>query len=1212
MAKPQVSPVLRHIRHLIGASPATGLTDEELLNRFVAGRDEDAFEILVRRYGPLVLGVCRRVLGDAHAAEDVFQAAFLVLVRKAPSLDRRKPLGNWLYTVAYRLALTARANAARRREREAQAALTRCESVVQSVHDELSVALDEELNRLPEKHRAPLVLCYLEGKTNEQAAQALGCPKGSMSWRLAQARELLRERLVSRGYVCPAAGMAALLAAATVSSAVPLSLLENTMKAGLWFAADGATKAVCISAEALTLAKGALNTMMMSKLKLAAAVLLTVGLLGSGGTWFVQSALVAQEPAAESAQVAPESTDKESPTTAAAGDSDRLPAGTTARMGSAQFRHGDAIFFVAYLPDGKSLITASKDQTIRAWDAATGKELRRFERSTDPRKKGPAEDDDALEKEINKAVENQGLAKGLAEALREMKREFQVALSRDGKYLAATKGSTVFVWEATSGKKVHELREQRPLSVQSLTFSADGKSLFTAGPNQSVTVWDLATGKSVRQFGDQGQGNILITMGGGGAAVVSPDGKYLAWPHFEPQNQSSSLKVKDLLTGKEVSEIKAPLGGVQGLTFSPDSKTLAWGTFQEGVQLWDVAGGKEPRRLGQAQPQPLRQDITSLCFAPDGKTLAVSRPDHTIQVWEVASGTLARQIGESPPQGRMQVRIVVKLGPESASPVDLAFSPDGKTLAAGLGGASIRQFETATGKEIPPPGGGHQTAVSNCHVSPDGKTLTTCARGDAVRTWDLATGKELRQVRLPSNGGPAALSRDGRWLATVNAGAVELWEVATRKQVHKLEAGKLGVAVLALSPDGKTLATKGPYNPEIHLWDTATGKELRSVGGGNNPGNAAVLTVTEAAGVLGSEMVFAPDGKYLAGAGAKGQLCLWEVATGNSLWELSLPSDQVVERLAFSADGRSLATMSREGTITLYEVATSEKRCRLGKSNPKLQAGGMSVMIGGAAINLNLGKSDTPVSVAFSPTGRYLAASNDEPSIRLWDLITGQELGRLQGHQGSITSLAFTPDGQRLISGSLDTTALVWDVSKRLTAETSDRQLEAKTLETLWSELGSKDGTKAFEALRQLSRHPGQTARFVRDHLQPAAAPDAQRLAQLIADLDSKQFAVRRKAEAELEKLGDLAEPALRNVLKGDGSLEVRQRVERLLQKLSGPTAGGNLVRDVRAVELLELMGGKEARQALETLAKGAEGARLTKEAKAALERLAQQPTTNS
>jgi hypothetical protein len=185
-------------------------------------------------------------------------------------------------------------------------------------------------------------------------------------------------------------------------------------------------------------------------------------------------------------------------------------------------------------------------------------------------------------------------------------------------------------------------------------------------------------------------------------------------------------------------------------------------------------------------------------------------------------------------------------------------------------------------------------------------------------------------------------------------------------------------------------------------------------------------------------------------------------------------------------------------------------------------------------------------------------------------------------------------------------------VGKRLPAETSDGPLEAKALETLWADLGSKDGAKAFDALRRLSHHPRQTASFVKDHLQPAASPDTQRITQLIADLDSKQFAVRRKAEAELEKLGDLAEPALRNVLKGDGSLEVRQRVERLLQKLSSPAAGGNLVRDVRVVELLELMGSKEARQVLENLAKGAEGARFTKEAKIALERLAKQPAPKS
>src|SRR5262249_8291416 len=152
------------------------LTDGQLLERFLAHRDETAVEVLVRRYGPLVFGVCRRVLHDTHAAEDAFQATFLVLVRKAPSLDRGKPLGGWLYTVAYRRARRARASELRRQRCEEQAARHRPPAAGRDPGpSDLAVALEEELHRLPDRHRAALVLCYLEGKTNEQAAEILGC-----------------------------------------------------------------------------------------------------------------------------------------------------------------------------------------------------------------------------------------------------------------------------------------------------------------------------------------------------------------------------------------------------------------------------------------------------------------------------------------------------------------------------------------------------------------------------------------------------------------------------------------------------------------------------------------------------------------------------------------------------------------------------------------------------------------------------------------------------------------------------------------------------------------------------------------------------------------------------------------------------------------------------------------------------------------------------
>ena len=195
MTTGQPQAVLRHLRRLVlrdDASPADG----ELLEEFVARRDEAAFEALLRRHGPMVLGVCRRVLSDCNDADDAFQATFLVLIRNAGSLSRPELLGNWLYGVAYRTAARLRAQAAARQRRERQAMH---ELAAPPAEDpawrEVRSLLDEELNRLPERYRRPFVLCHLEGLTNEEAARRLGCPKGTVASRASRARERLRDRL---------------------------------------------------------------------------------------------------------------------------------------------------------------------------------------------------------------------------------------------------------------------------------------------------------------------------------------------------------------------------------------------------------------------------------------------------------------------------------------------------------------------------------------------------------------------------------------------------------------------------------------------------------------------------------------------------------------------------------------------------------------------------------------------------------------------------------------------------------------------------------------------------------------------------------------------------------------------------------------------------------------------------------------------------------
>jgi RNA polymerase sigma factor (sigma-70 family) len=270
--------VLRYIRQLVGTGPSGDRSDGQLLDVFARNQDPAALDALVRRYAPLVWGVCRRVLHDEHEAEDAFQGTFLVLVRRAAALDRRGSLANWLYTVAYHLALRARMQAARRRVEEKEAA-DMATFEPEEPNWELNDVLDEELHRLPDKYRQPLVLCYLQGKTNEEAAQELGYPAGSMSRHLTRGRELLRERLSGRGVALSAAVLTTSLAE-TATAAVPPAVVNATIQAGLVYAAGHAAGA--LSPSAVALAEGLLRATAVSKIKVVAALVLALSLVGTG------------------------------------------------------------------------------------------------------------------------------------------------------------------------------------------------------------------------------------------------------------------------------------------------------------------------------------------------------------------------------------------------------------------------------------------------------------------------------------------------------------------------------------------------------------------------------------------------------------------------------------------------------------------------------------------------------------------------------------------------------------------------------------------------------------------------------------------------------------------------------------------------------------------------------------------------------------------
>ena len=275
--------ILDGLECVFGWGTVAGLGEGTLLDRFVTDRDEAAFAALVARHGPMVLGVCRRALRDGHDVEDAFQATFLVLARRAGSIRDGDRVGPWLHGVAHRVAVRARADVARRRAREPVGAdPDRAEAPPSGgAPPDLRAVLDEELARLPESLRAPLVLCYLEGLTHEEAAGRLRWPVGTVRSRMARARDLLRGRLARRGLAAHGAGLAAALVADPVSAA----LLDSTVGACLIFVADRAASAASASAGAAALAQGVLNAMTIAKLKaLGIAALAGTLALGSAPT----------------------------------------------------------------------------------------------------------------------------------------------------------------------------------------------------------------------------------------------------------------------------------------------------------------------------------------------------------------------------------------------------------------------------------------------------------------------------------------------------------------------------------------------------------------------------------------------------------------------------------------------------------------------------------------------------------------------------------------------------------------------------------------------------------------------------------------------------------------------------------------------------------------------------------------------------------------
>ena len=294
MATNSVDKVMPHLRRTALRQSAADLPDAELLEQYATRQDEASFEALVHRHGSMVLGVCRRVLGNEADSEDAFQATFLVLVRKAASIRSRSTVSNWLYGVAYNTALKAKAMNRKRRTREREAGESPKREAAEEAWREVQDLLDTELSRLPDKYRVPIVLCELEGRTIREAALQLGWPQGTTATRLARGRALLARRLAKHGPILPGGVLTAALSHGTATASVPLRLVLATVKAAGQFA-TGSAATGAVSAPVAALTEGVLKAMLMTRLKIVTAVVLGIALLALSGVVYRTVAAEAPE-----------------------------------------------------------------------------------------------------------------------------------------------------------------------------------------------------------------------------------------------------------------------------------------------------------------------------------------------------------------------------------------------------------------------------------------------------------------------------------------------------------------------------------------------------------------------------------------------------------------------------------------------------------------------------------------------------------------------------------------------------------------------------------------------------------------------------------------------------------------------------------------------------------------------------------------------------
>ncbi|HTU89713.1 MAG TPA: WD40 repeat domain-containing protein, partial [Gemmataceae bacterium] len=560
--------------------------------------------------------------------------------------------------------------------------------------------------------------------------------------------------------------------------------------------------------------------------------------------------------------------------------------------------HGHSILHLAFSANGKTLISASQDQTIRFWNVATGKEARRFRCPADYFALSPDGRRLATTKSSHKEspITLWNPAKG-EELLRLHGHEgyaYTLTFSPDGKMLASLgEGPKLFLWDVAAGKEIRRFNiGKQQVYQRPVAFTPDGKQLATGDEDGSIHLWDVASGKGALSFRGHKKQPVRLAFSADGKVLISVanDRTVRFWGVANGQERRA-------LT---ISVI--PFSAAYTV-FSPGENVLAVGAFNNAIRLWDMDKGKELLASGGHQAP-----ISSLAFSPDGKAVTSVSWDRTIRRWDARTGRELHRSG-----GLTASVISIVLAPDDGQTFLLhsaRLSPDGRLFVIAEN-YKFRLWDAANGRDIGS-FGVHASTIGALAVSPDRRVLASGSWDKTVRLWEVATGKELhRFTDSEDTMFTLCFSADGRWLAAGDkARTIRVWEVATGKQLHRLRHS-VPVFALAFSPDGRTLATAGGQHLDervgdggIVLWEMATGEKRGQLAGHKR----AVTTLS-----------YSPDGRSLASGGADGTVRIWEPFTGKELCRF-LGRQGYIKSLAISADGQRLASGGMDTTALIWDV----------------------------------------------------------------------------------------------------------------------------------------------------------------------------------------------------------------------------------------------------------------------------------------------------